>query len=74
MTALEALQSVQFVTVKGQRFALVSASDWEAIIDWLETLEDIDTAKRAIAELRTADGDRKQAGWMEWDDVEAGLD
>jgi len=73
MTALEALQSVQFVTVKGKRFALVNADDWEGLIEWLETLEDLETAKQAILELSAAGGDRKKAGWLEWDAVEAEL-
>jgi hypothetical protein len=73
MTGLEALQSVQFVTLKGKRFAVVNADDWEALIEWIETLEDVDIAKQAIAELKAAGGDRKQAGWLEWDSVEAEL-
>lgn len=73
MTALEALQSVQFVTVKGKRVALVNGDDWEALIEWLETLEDIDTANEAMAELKAAGGDRQKAGWLEWDSVEADL-
>ncbi|HTG14582.1 MAG TPA: hypothetical protein VK747_04860 [Blastocatellia bacterium] len=73
MTALEALQSVQLVTVKGKRFALVNADDWEGLIEWLETLEDLETAKQAILELSAAGGDRKKAGWLEWDAVEAEL-
>ena len=70
MTALEALQSVQFVTVKGKRFALVNADDWEALIEWLEKVEDVDIAKHAIAELKAAGGHREKAGWMKWDFVE----
>lgn len=73
MTALEALQSVQFITVKGKRFALVNADDWEAVIEWIQTLEDVDIAKEAIAELKAAGGDREKAGWLEWDAVEAEL-
>ncbi|MEK6324882.1 MAG: hypothetical protein AABN33_24840 [Acidobacteriota bacterium] len=73
MTALEALQSVQFVRVKGKRFALVSADDWEALIEWLETLEDVAIAKQAMAELKAAGGDREKAGWLEWNSVEAEL-
>ena len=44
MSGLEVLQSVQFVTMKGKRFALLSADDWETLIEWLETLEDIQIA------------------------------
>jgi hypothetical protein len=73
MTALEALQSVRFVTVKGKSFALVNADDWEALIEWLETVEDVDTAKEAMAELKAAGGDREKAGWLEWDSVDTEL-
>jgi len=66
MTGLDALQSVQFVTVKGKRFAILSADDWEALIDWLETLEDVQVARQAFAELKAADDDRNRAGWLKW--------
>jgi len=69
MSGLEALQSVQFVTVKGKRLAILSADDWEALIEWLETVEDIQIARQAFAELKAAGGDRKRAGWMEWKTV-----
>ena len=74
MTGVEALQSVQYVTVKGKRFAVLSAEDWEALIEWIETLEDVDIAKQAFAELRSVGGDRKKAGWLEWKDVEDQLE
>ena len=66
MTGPEALQSVQFVTVKGKRFAILSAEDWESLVDWLETLEDTQSAREALAELKAAAGDRQGAGWLEW--------
>ena len=66
MSGLEALQSVQFITAKGKRFAVISEEDWEALIEWLETLEDIQIVRQAFAELKAAGGDRKRAGWMEW--------
>ena len=69
MSGLEALQSVQFVTVKGKRLAILSADDWEALIEWLETVEDIQIARQVFAELKAAGGDRKRAGWMEWKTV-----
>jgi len=65
MTGIEALQSVQFVTVKGKRLAVLNAEDWEAFIEWAETLEDLQVARGALAELRAVGGDRKQAGWLE---------
>jgi len=73
MTALEALESVQYVTVKGKRLAIVSADEWEAMIEWLETLEDVELAKEAFAQLKAAGGDREQAGWRKWDDVKEDL-
>jgi len=69
MTGTEALQSVQFITSKGKRFAVLSADDWEAPIEWLETLEDVQVAKGAFAELKAAKGSRKKAGWLKWDEV-----
>ena len=35
MTGLEALQSVQYVSVEGKRLAVVDLEDWEAMIEWL---------------------------------------
>ena len=52
MNGLDALQSVQFVTKNGKRLAVLSAEDWESLIDWLETLEDVQIARQAFAELR----------------------
>jgi hypothetical protein len=69
MTGPEALQSVQFVTVKGQRLAVLNADDWECLIEWLETLEDIRSAKEALRALEAAGGNRERAGWLRWDNV-----
>lgn len=69
MTGSEALQSVQFVTVKGKRLAILSADDWEALIEWLETMEDVAIAREALAQLKAAGGDRIKAGWLKWSDV-----
>jgi hypothetical protein len=69
MTGLDALQSVQFVTAKGKRLAVLGIEDWEALIEWLETLEDLSVVREALAELRAAGGDRKRAGWLEWQSV-----
>jgi PHD/YefM family antitoxin component YafN of YafNO toxin-antitoxin module len=70
MTSLDMLQSVQFVEVKGKRFVLLSIEDWEALIEWLEDLEDTRIARDALARLQAADGDRVRAGWIKWEDVE----
>ena len=67
MTWLEALQSIQYVTVKDKRLAVIEADDWEAMIEWLETIEDVGIAKEAFAALKAAGGDRERAGWLRWD-------
>lgn len=69
MTALELLQSVQFVTIKGKRLALLDAENWEALIEWLEDIEDNEIAKQALQELKNAGGDREKAGWLKWDNI-----
>ena len=69
MTGLDALQSVQFVSKRGKRLAVLNADDWESLIEWLETLEDANIAKGAFAKLKAAKGNRKRAGWLEWDKV-----
>ena len=74
MTGTEALQSVQFVTVKGKRLAVINAEDWDALVEWLETLEDSQIAQEAFKHLEEAGGDRKAAGWLEWEEVEKDLE
>lgn len=69
MSALDALQSVQYVSLKGKRFAVVSAEDWEALIEWLEGPEDSRVVQEAIAALKAAGGDRGRAGWQQWNEV-----
>lgn len=69
MTGMDALQSVQFVTKKGKRLAVLSAEDWEALIEWLETLEDVHVARQGFADLKAAEGNRRRAGWLEWNAV-----
>jgi hypothetical protein len=69
MTGLETLEAVQYVTVKGNRLAVIGINEWEALMEWLETLEDIQIAKAAFAELKKFGGDRERAGWLKWDEV-----
>jgi hypothetical protein len=69
MTALEALQSVQFVTVNGRRLAVINADDWDCVVEWLETLEDVAVAKEAHRTLEAVAGNREAAGWLRWDSV-----
>lgn len=74
MTGTELLQSVQFATIKGKRVVILSIDDWEALIEWVETLEDIQLARKALADLKAAGGDRERAGWMKWESVEGELE
>jgi len=69
MRGVEALQSVQFVSNNGKRFAVISVDDWEALIEWLETLEDAQIVRQAFTDLKAAGGNRKRAGWQEWKTV-----
>ncbi len=69
MTGLEALQSVQYVTVQDRRLAVVDLDEWEAMVEWLETLEDVEVAKQAYDQLKAAGADRERAGWLKWDEV-----
>ena len=69
MSGLDALRSVQFVTVNGRRFALLSADDWEALVEWLEDLEDTQIARDALDALKAAGGDPTKAGWIDWETV-----
>ena len=73
MTGLEALESVQYVTAKGRRFAVVGIDEWEAMIEWLETLEDVQIAREAFDELEAFGGDRERASWLRWDEVKEEL-
>jgi hypothetical protein len=73
MTALDALQSAQFVTANGRRLAVLSADDWEGLVEWLETLEDVNVAKDARRRLLSVGGDGEAAGWLRWDDVKEEL-
>ncbi len=74
MNGMDALQSVQFVTVQGKRLAVLSVEDWETLIEWLETLEDTAIAEQAFAQLRASGGDRARAGWRPWSDLEQELE
>jgi hypothetical protein len=74
MSGLEVLQSLQFVTAGGKRLAVLSAEDWEALIEWLETIEDFQIAQEAYEQLDAAQGDREGAGWLQWDDVKDQLE
>lgn len=69
MKTLEILQSVQYVIVKGKRFAVLDIEDWEALVEWLENIEDRLVVRQAYEELQAAQSDREKAGWLKWDDL-----
>ena len=73
MKTLEMLQSVRYVTVKGKRFAVLDIEDWEALVEWLENIEDRQVVQQAYEELQSTQGDREKAGWLKWDDVKEEL-
>lgn len=73
MSGLDALQSVQFLSKQGKRYAVLSADDWEALIEWLETLDDVRVARQAFADLKAVKGNRKRAGWLKWEEVKGDL-
>ena len=70
MTLNEVLPSVQFLTAGERRLAVLDADEWEGLVEWLETIEDIQIAQRSLRQLRTAGGDPKAAGWLRWEDVQ----
>lgn len=74
MTGLEVLQSVKFLNLKGKQVAVLDVETWQALIEWLETLEDWQIAKKALNELKAAGRNRQRAGWLKWDDVESELE
>lgn len=69
MTVLEALQSVQYITVKDRRFAVLDAADWDALVEWLEALEDLQAFRESEVQLEQAGGDPDRAGWLRWEEV-----
>lgn len=73
MTLNEVLPSVQFLTAGERRLAILDADEWEGLVEWLETIEDIQIAQRSLRQLRVAGGDPKAAGWLRWKDVQHDL-
>lgn len=69
MKGLQALQSVRYVSVRDKRYAVIEEDDWETLIEWLETLEDLQIFRQSRIELEAAGGDPAEAGWLRWDDI-----
>lgn len=74
MTALEALQAVRYVNVNEKQYAVVEAEEWATMIEWLETVEDLQIFHQAQAELKIADGNPVKAGWLRWDEIRDALE
>ena len=49
---------------------MLDADEWEELAEWLEAIEDIQTARAALEQLRAAEGDPEAAGWLRREDVQ----
>jgi hypothetical protein len=67
---LDILQSVRFVDANGRRFAVLDADDWDALVEWLATLEDTGIARDTYQQVKAAGGDRRRAGWKDWQAIQ----
>ena len=65
------LETIRFVVgADGQPSAVqVDIELWQRIIEALEDAEDIDIARKALAELDAAGGEPARAGWVNLEDV-----
>jgi len=70
MSATEMLKSVQFVVGQDGRPSAVQMDikTWEAMLDWMEDVEDRAAVKEAILRLHSGP---KAAGALRWEDVKA---
>ena len=70
MTVSEALASVEFIVGRDgkPRAAVLDMAAWEALIDWLEDVEDWSIVQAALPRLRMGP---EKAGALRWEDVEA---
>lgn len=69
LTGPGALRSVRLVKAKGKRLVVIDADEWEALIEWLETIEDMQIVRKAYDQLKKANGNRRRAGWRKWTEV-----
>ena len=70
MTVSEALASVEFIVGRDgkPRAAVLDMAAWEALIAWLEEMEDLAIVQAALPRLRMGP---EKAGMLRWEDVEA---
>jgi predicted DNA-binding protein len=73
MKVSEALASVEFIVGRDgkPRAAVLDMAAWEALIDWLEDMEDLGIVQAALPRLRMGP---EKAGMLRWEDVEAEWD
>jgi hypothetical protein len=73
MKVSEALASVEFIVGRDgmPRAAVLDMAAWEALIDWLEDMEDLAIVQAALPRLRMGP---EKAGILRWEDVEAEWD
>ena len=70
MTVSEALASVEFIVGRDgkPRAAVLDMAAWEALMAWLEDVEDWSIVQAALPRLRMGP---EKAGLLRWEDVEA---
>ncbi len=73
MTVTEALASVEFIVGRDgkPRAAVLDMAAWEALIGWLEDVEDRAIVRAALPRLRMGP---EGAGALRWEDIEAEWD
>jgi len=69
-------KNVQFVIGKAGKptGVLVDMRAWKKIIEALEDAEDVEIARKALAEIDAAGGDLAKAGFIPWSKVRAELE
>ncbi len=68
MTVTDVLKASHFlVDEAGHRTAAVlDIDDWNRLLAWIEAIIDTRLAESALAELASASGEPRQAGWLDW--------
>ena len=69
-------KNVQFVIGKAGKptGVLVDMRAWKKIIEALEDAEDVEIARKALAEIDAAGGDLEKAGFIPWSKVRTELE